>query len=141
MPFASVNLLAVFVAAIAAFTIGFLWHGPVFGKQWIALMEIPQAKIDEMRAKGMGPMVPQMIAGLIQQIVVALVAAHLANALGLTTALQAVLFAIVIWFGFIATVLLNTVLWEQRKISLYLFNNAYQVVSLIVISLIVVLWK
>lgn len=141
MSFASINILAVLVAAIAAFIIGFLWHGPVFGKQWIALMEIPQAKIDAMRAQGMSPMMPRMVAAFIQQIIIALVTAHLAAALGLTTALQAILFAIVLWFGFIATTLLNGVLWEERKVSLYLFNNAHQLVNLIVIALIVVLWK
>ncbi|HLD39833.1 MAG TPA: DUF1761 family protein, partial [Candidatus Nanoarchaeia archaeon] len=32
------NYLAVLVAAIAAYVVGFLWYGPVFGKKWMALM-------------------------------------------------------------------------------------------------------
>ncbi len=141
MPFAPVNLLAVLVAAIASFVLGFLWHGPLFGKQWIALMGIPPSEVDAMRAKGMGPMVPSMIAAFVQQIVVALVMAHLAAALSLSGAVPAILFAVLVWFGFIATTLLNGVLWEKKSISLYLFANAYHLCALIVISLIVTLWK
>ena len=43
--------------------------------------------------------------------------------------------------GFIVTVLLNTVLWENRKMELYLFNIVYHLVSLVVVTLIVVLWR
>lgn len=141
MDFSSINFLAVFVAALAAFFIGFMWHGPVFGKQWMKMMEIPQSKVDAMQAKGMGPMIPRMLAALVQQIVIALVVAHLATALSITGAVPAILFALLLWIGFIATVLLNTVLWEERKMELYLFNIIYQLVSLIAVSLIVVLWR
>lgn len=133
--------LAILAAAVAAFIIGFLWHGPLFGKQWIALMEIPQSKVDEMQKQGMGPMVPRMIASLVQQIVVATVMSYLASALSVNGAVPAILFAAIAWCGFIATTLLNGVLWEERKMSLYLFNIVYQLVTLTAISLIVVLWR
>ncbi len=141
MDFSNINLLAVLVAAIAAFVIGFLWHGPLFGKQWMAMMNIPQSEVDAMQAKGMGPMVPSMIAALVQQIITAFVMAHLANALAITDATAAVLFAVLIWLGFFATTMLNAVLWEKRKMNLYLFNITYHLVSLIVVALIVVLWR
>jgi hypothetical protein len=141
MDFSPINWLAVLVAALAAFVIGFLWHGPVFGKQWIKLMEIPQAKVDEMQAKGMGPMVPHMITSFIEQFVMALVTAHLAAALGITDAMPAVLLAVMLWLGYIVTTLLNTVLWEHRKINLFLFKIVYHLVSLVAIALIVVLWR
>ena len=33
-----INLAAVLAAALAAFVLGFLWHGPLFGKLWMRLM-------------------------------------------------------------------------------------------------------
>ncbi len=33
----SVNWLAVLVAALAAFAVGFVWYGPLFGKKWASL--------------------------------------------------------------------------------------------------------
>ncbi len=141
MDFSSINFVAVLVAALVAFFIGFLWHGPLFGKQWMKMMAIPQSEVDAMKAKGMGPMVPRMIAAFVQQAVIALVVSHLASVLGIVGAVPAILFALLLWFGFIATVLLNTVLWENRKMELYLFNIAYHLVSLVIVSLIVVLWR
>jgi hypothetical protein len=141
MDFSTINMPAVLVAALAAFFVGFMWHGPLFGKQWIKMMGIPKSEIDAMKAKGMGPMMPRMVAALVQQVIVALVVAHLAAVIGLTDAMQAVMFAVVLWLGFIATTLLNMVLWENKKMELYLFNIAYHLVSLVVISLIVVLWR
>lgn len=141
MDFSGINFLAVVVAAIAAFVIGFLWHGPLFGKQWLAMMNVPQSEVDAMRAKGMGPMIPTMIAALVQQLIIALVTAHLANALGIVGAVPAILFAVVLWLGYLAMPMLNGVLWERRKMDLYLFNIGYHLVSLVAVSLIVVLWR
>lgn len=141
MDFSSINWLPILVAGLAAFFIGFMWHGPLFGKQWIAMMGIPQSEVDAMKAKGMGAMLPQMIAAFIQQVVIAFVVSHLANRLGIMDATQAVMFAVLLWFGFIATVMINTVLWENRKMNLYLFNVAYHLVSMIAVTLIVVLWR
>jgi len=141
LDFSSINWLAVLVAAVAAFVIGFLWHGPLFGKQWIKLMGIPKAEVDKMRARGMGPMVPHMIGSFVQQIVIAAVLAYFADALGVAGAGEAVMLGFLVWLGFVATILFNTVLWENRKFNLYLFNVVYHLVSFVVISLIVVQWQ
>lgn len=53
-------------------------------------------------------MPPQMVAVLVQQIIIALVVSHLATALGVTNVAGALMFAVLLWFEFIATVLLNT---------------------------------
>jgi Protein of unknown function (DUF1761) len=137
----TINFPAILVAALAAFFIGFMWHGPLFGKYWIKMMGIPQAEVDAMQAKGMGPMIPQMIAAYVQQVVMALVISFLANALLISDAMSAVMFAVMLWFGFIVTVTLNAVLWEKRKMDLYLFGIAYHLVSMVVVTLIVVLWR
>ncbi len=141
MDFSTINYAPVLVAALAAFFIGFLWHGPLFGKQWTKMMGIPQMEVDAMKAKGIGPMVPRMVAALVQQLIIAVVVSHLAIALSISGAMPAIMLAVLLWFGFIATVLLNTVLWENRKMDLYLFNIVYHLVSLTAISLIVVLWR
>ena len=42
-----VNLLAVLVAGIVPMLIGSLWYGPLFGKRWMALMEMTADEIQE----------------------------------------------------------------------------------------------
>ena len=134
----SLNYLAVLVAAVAAFVLGFLWHGPVFGKQWIKLMGISQAEVDAAKAKGMGPMCPQLCGAFLQQAVVAAVMAHLVNALGISDLIGAIALAFLLWLGFIATTLLNGVLWEKRTVNLYLFNITHHLVSLVLIAVVIV---
>jgi hypothetical protein len=136
----AVNYLPVLVAALAAFFIGFMWHGPVFGKQWMKLMDITPAQMEKGKKKMQGKMHWYLISAFLQQLVTAYVIAVLVPVVGVFDAVSAVMFGALLWLGLIATTLLNGVLWEERKISLYLFNITYQLVSLVVITLIVALW-
>ena len=43
----AVNYLAVLAAAIASMVIGFLWYGPLFGKQYMALMKFDNKKLNK----------------------------------------------------------------------------------------------
>jgi hypothetical protein len=135
------NYPAILVAALAAFFIGFLWHGPVLGKQWIKLMKLTPADIEKGRKEMAKNMPIVMLLSLVQQLVTATVISMLSNAIGVADAFDAVVLAILLWLGLIATTLLNAVLWEKRSMSLYLFNIAYHLVSLVVIALIVGLWR
>ena len=53
-----INYLAVVGAAVVAMGLGFLWFGPLFGKQWMASIGITPEKMETMKAeakqKGMG---------------------------------------------------------------------------------------
>ncbi len=62
-----------------------------------------------------------------------MVAAH---SLGAGIALGAL-----VWLGFIATVTLASVLYEKRSVNLYILNNGYQLVSLVVMGAIVAAWR
>ena len=49
-----VNLLAVLVSGVAAMVIGALWYSPLlFGKLWMNGMGFTEAKMKEMKEKGM----------------------------------------------------------------------------------------
>jgi hypothetical protein len=51
-----VNLLAVLVAALAAFLIGGLWYGPLFGRIWAREAEVDEERMKETHpAKLFGP--------------------------------------------------------------------------------------
>lgn len=135
------NPPAILVAALAAFAIGFMWHGPVFGQIWMKLMKITP----EDMAKGqkeMGKKMPlYMLVALLQQLVTAVIMTIFCRTIGATDAVSTFFLAFYLWLGFIATTLLNGVLWEKRSIPLYLFNIAYHFVNLYVIALIVGMWR
>jgi hypothetical protein len=135
----AVNLLAVALAAIAAFFVGFLWHGPLFGRTWMRLSGISEKEAKAAMEKG--GMGKTMFLAFLQQLVTAFVMALFAYDLGVADAIDALLLAFWAWLGFVVTVHLNAVLWEKRAPALYLFNIAYQFVSFAVIALIVGLWR
>ena len=132
-----INYVAVLAAAIASIVLGFLWYGPLFGKQWIALMNFDKKKMSEMKNKGMGKIYTIMIVGTLAT---SFVLAHFVDYLDATNIAGALQAAFWIWLGFVATVILGSVLWEGKPWKLYFLNAAYWLVNLAVMAAILALW-
>lgn len=135
----SINYFAVVAAAISQMVLGFLWYGPVFGKQWMALSGHSQEKMkQQMKDKSMASLYATAFIG---SLVMAYVLAHFAAVWGAMDVMGAFQLAFWTWLGFIATVLLGSVLWEGKPVTLYVLNAAYQLVSLVVMAVIIALWR
>lgn len=133
-----VSLLSVFAAGVAAFVLGFLWHGPVFGKMWMKLSKITEKDVKEAQKKG--GMWKYMLAAFVQQLVTAFVLAQFLGVTGVTDTADAMIIAFWIWLGFIVTVALNGVLWEKRAFDLYLFNITYHLANIQVMAIVLSMW-
>lgn len=133
------SYLGIVVAALAAFVFGFLVHGPLLGKQWMTLMKITPEQMEKGKKDMEKKMPLYMGVAFLQQVVVAAVMSHLVYSLYIVDVLGAALLACILWLGFVATTLLNTVLWEGRTKELYAFNVGYHLVSLIIVAVIVTL--
>ncbi len=134
-----VNYLAVLIAGIASMVIGGLWYSPIlFGKQWMALMGITPEKIAESKGKGMAKLYAM---NFVAALLMACVLARFAGLLGVSNASSALQLGFWVWIGFIATVMIGSVLWESKPWKLYFINVSYQLVNLLVTVLIVGLWK
>lgn len=72
----NINLLAVFVAAIAFFVLGALWYGPLFGKAWRNLNNITDEMVKAGPRPGQNP--TWLIMGLcfLFELLIALTLAH-----------------------------------------------------------------
>jgi len=125
-----VNFTAVLAAAIAAFVLGMLWHGPLFGKMWM--------RLEGFTAKSMKAMPLSMVVGFAALIVMATMLAVLMNVISVSDMRSALKLASAVWLGFIATVMLGGVLWEGRKLQLYLFNAFYQLASILLMAAVIV---
>lgn len=132
------NITAILITAVVGFFVGFLWYGAIGGNLWIKLKEIPAEKVNSMKSKGMGPMIPSMFGNLVIQIVIASVMLFMLNALNVTDVIQAAMLAGTIWLGFVAPVLFNAVLWEERKIGLYIFDVLFYAVNLKITAMMLV---
>lgn len=134
---ATINYMAVGVATLATFALGFLWHGPLFGKLWLQLNKISQKEMEEAKKKGMAGMWKSMVGALLIAAIMSYVMAHFVDYLQATTAAAGMQVGFWTWLGFVATVQLNGVLWEKKPFKLYVLNTSYQLVSLLMMGAIV----
>ncbi|MBI4895479.1 MAG: DUF1761 domain-containing protein [Candidatus Aenigmarchaeota archaeon] len=132
----SVNLLAVLVAAIASFIIGFLWYGPLFGKSWIKMMGWTPKQTAEARKKGMAK---SAVVGFISGLVISFVLANIIKFSGALSLIEGLAIGFLVWIGFVAAIMLGSVLWEGRDIKLYVLNVSCYLVSFLVMSAIFIL--
>jgi len=129
-----VNWVAIVVAAIAQFIIGWIWYGPLFGKTWMSMMGMSQ---QSMGREGMGK---TMVLTFIGSLVTAAVLSMLVGWMGAKTLGAGIAAGFWAWLGFVATVTLGGVLFAKMSWNLYILNNAYQLVSLAVMGAILAKW-
>jgi len=135
----TINYLAVFIAAIAAMVVGYLWYGPLFGRQWRHLMGVTK---EGMSQKFMTQTYTIMF---ISVLVMAGVLAHnlvfgsaFLNLSGVTAGIQVGFWN---WLGFVVPVSLGTVLWERKPWKLWFINAGYYLVVMVKMGIILALWQ
>src|SRR3989344_4713354 len=103
-----INLMAVVLAAIASMVLGFVWYGPLFGKQWMKLSGMTQKDMETAKKKGMEKMHAIAMMG---SLVMAYVMTHFIQYVGAMTAELGAQLGFWLWLGFVATVQMSDVLW------------------------------
>lgn len=136
----SINIIAVIVAAAISFILGFLFHGPIFGKLWMKL-----ANIHPTGNEKLSDMVPQMVKNFAVNIVCAYVLGmfifvtesyyhNLGNVVGgMGVAFWA-------WLGFIVTGSSMDVIWMGKSKNLWLFEVIASLVSFLAMGAILASW-
>ena len=138
MPQVDINYVAVLIAAIVSMAIGSFWYSMKgFGKQWMALSGITPDKINAAKAKGMQKTYAIAFVG---SLVMSYVLAHFVDYAGAATIARGAQAGFWSWLGFIAPVALGSVLWEGKPWKLYVLNNAYYLVSLMVMGALLTVW-
>ncbi len=124
-----VNYLAVLVAAIAGMLVGMIWYNPkVLGKIWMKLEGVsPRHK----------PAKINMLIAFVSQLVMAYVLSMFIQVGNLGGSLGT---SLLIWFGFIGTMTLGSVLWKGKSWNLWFLNNGHNIISLLVMAGILASW-
>lgn len=134
----SINYVAVAVAVVANFFLGFLWYTPLFGKVWAKEMGMdPDAKPDK------GAMMKGMIMMVIGNFLMAYVLAHNIFAWNIVMdgppASSMILnSAIFTWLGFFVPQDIGAVAWEGKSWKLFFINTSYHLVALLVVASVLV---
>lgn len=138
MPPVEINYLAVVVSAVVAMGLGAWWYSPAgFGKLWMQLSGMSDAQLEAAKQKGMAKMYAAAFAGTL---ITAYVLAHFVDYTQATTIALGIQTGFWSWLGFVATVTLGSVLWENKPLKLYALNNAYQLISLMVMGAMLAVW-
>ena len=129
-----VNYLAVLVAAIASYAIASVWYGVIFRKLWMGLTGISDMK----------PAPMSMILPFVGSLFMSYVLVHsivfgnaYTNMSGVSGGLMGGFFD---WIGFIAPVTLMGVVYEKRKWKLWVLDNGFWLLSLLVMGAILSSW-
>lgn len=136
-----INIKAVIASALAAFIIGFLFHGPLFGRLWMKL-----ANIHPTGNEKFSDMVPRMLLNLLTNFVTAFVLAVIflfASAspyLAGNGVWRGVICAIWVWIGFLVTSTSIEVIWMGRSVQLWLFETVASFVVMSTMGAIIAAW-
>jgi hypothetical protein len=136
----SINIISVFVAAIVALIIGFLFHGPLFGKLWMRLADVHPTGNEKL-----SDMIPQMLKNLLANFVCAYVLAMFISVIanfynnpgnivgGMGIAFWA-------WLGFLVTSSSMDVIWMGKSKKLWLFEIVASLTSFLAMGAILAAW-
>jgi hypothetical protein len=137
-----INYIAILVAVIANFVLGFIWYTPLFGKIWGKEMGYDQEMKPDKKVmfKGMAFM-------LIGNFIFAWVFAHNIAAWQfvpgintMSTFSSAMSSAIFTWLGFYLPGQLGATVWENNSWKLFGINTGYHLLSLVVVAVILTYW-
>ena len=129
-----VNLIPVFVSAVLYMVIGAAWYSSwAFGKSWQKMSGISESAMKEG--------VSQALAGsFVAALVLAYVLSWVVSGFMANSFLSGMVISFWLWLGFMATVMLNSVLYERKPISLYSINAGYLLVALLFMGGVLAAW-
>lgn len=136
-----INLVSVFVAGLSAFVLGFLIHGPLFGKLWMRL-----ANIHPTGNEKFSDMVPQMAWNLLANFITAFVMAGIfwmastSPIIGALSWYKGAIVGVWLWLGFLVPSSAIEVIWMGRSFKLWLFEAISSFVAMMVMGIILASW-
>lgn len=140
-----INYLAIAAASVASFFFAWLWHGPLFGKTWAALMGMSMDARPEpkMMLRSMGL---QLLATFMTAYVLLFTGeVWRPSVWGAGADAPAYVYGFFnglwIWLGFFVPMLLSAVAWENRRWGLFGLNAAYAFVNLQIMAMILAFWR
>lgn len=138
MDLASINFLAVAVAAIASFALGALWYSPVlFGKAWQKELGFTDEYLQSGNmAKIFGSSFVMM---LIMSFGLAYLLPNLAD--GALSAMSGLHYGLIIGLFFVGTSIAINLLYQRKSLKLWAIDAFYQIIFLGIMGLILGAWQ
>lgn len=144
MPNIEINAIAILIAVVANFFLGFLWYTPLFGKAWAK-----ELGLDTSQKPSNAVFIRGLVLMIVGQFLMAWVFAHniaVWNPItwGLeahpewTNASMAFTAAMFTWIGFYLPSDLSRLAWENPSMKLFGINTVYHLLTLLVAAFTIV---
>ena len=125
------NWWAIIVATLAAFALGWLWYGPLFGKKWL----------EALGKEELNPPPQPFVISFYAAFLTCIVLAALMNSLEMTTLTSGLLIGGITGIGFIATSMASDSAFYGWGIPLFCIQAGYRVVYYILVGAILGAWQ
>ena len=130
------NLLAVLISALILWILGAAWYSPVlFARPWMRALGITP---DPARKRSL---LAGMIASLVGDFILSFALLHLVMWSGAASAHGGAFVGFLVWLGFFAAPGFPQGIYENRPFKLFLINNGYWLVGLIIVGILLALWR
>jgi hypothetical protein len=128
MYFGPVNWLTIAAAVVSSFVIGGLWYSPLlFVNSWLKMSGVDRQVFNAGLRKA-------LLGDLFSAIAIALVLNQVIHWSGVTGLASSLLVALVVWTGFVASVLITQVTYEHRPFRFFAISSGYRLVTLEVMA-------
>ena len=130
------NWLSFSLAILLPMIVGSLWYGPLFGRIWMKMMDLTEEKIKETLnpAKSYGgSFVGSIFTAYILSLLIALAE--------FTTLLGGIAIGFAVWIGFVVPMGWQSVAWENKGLGLYVLNQAYNLLVLLLMGALIGGWR
>jgi hypothetical protein len=135
LQFGPVNWPAIAVSVIAYFLIGGLWYSPaLFVRPWLKMSGVNKQLFDAGLPKA-------LLGDLLSAIAMSVALNQVmrwSGAIGLGSGL---LVSVVVWVGFVASVLLTQVTYERRPFAFFAISAGYRFATLMAMGVILSIWR
>jgi hypothetical protein len=125
-----INVVAILVAAVAAWLTGAVWYG-VLGRHWLAALGWTEADMigpDGKRHMPVGPMVLSFVAALVMAVMLSGLMGHV----GPLTVRSGVISGALVWLGFVIPTIAVNNAFQKRKAMLTVIDGGHWLLVLIV---------
>jgi len=129
--YVTTHVVGIILAIIVSFAVGFLWHGPLFGRQWMALNNIPQPKKEDRK---FSMMLPGIAANTVMVFVQSAVLGRAFQILVLPNIGYAFIIATILWLPFTALTIVNSYAWVGKPMKLMVLDAAHYLVALYAVA-------
>ena len=122
IPFASLNYVAIFVAAFATFVFASLWYGPILGKSW---MKLTGMKKNDPSVN----MTSAMLSAFVTSFIISVFTAYFVSLTAAATWVAGAVSGFWLGLGILAPAMYADVVWTKKPCKLFLIDAVFRIIQ------------